>query len=276
MLRLVDEVEGQAPRVGGRVGQEEALGRAAEHVRRGAEALRQHLGGGHGRAAGPHDLADAGERGRAERECRDPGRAVGPVDGGQPQLVGHRERRRVDRAGARHRRDQDGDLRHAGDDGRHADLDQHGREAPLAGGHVEAGRRDRGDLLPDLEAGPGLDEPPEGGGPDLGLVEEAAVADRLADPGQEGRCRRPRARRPARRAGRGGRRDRSGRRRSARWRRGRPRRRGRGRPRRALRSRPSRPGSKIAAVERARRRACSAASRSAQRRTARIGMVPRA
>ena len=101
--------------------------------------------------------------------------------------MGDRERRRVDRAGARHRRDEDGDLRHAGDDRRYADLHEDRREAPLARGHVEAGRRDRDHLFADLEAGPGLDEPPQRGGPDLGLVEEAAVADRLADAGQERR-----------------------------------------------------------------------------------------
>ena len=60
------------------------------------------------------------------------------------------------------------------------------------------------DLLAHLESGPDLGEPAQRGRPDLGRVEQAAVVDRLADAGEEGRVAWPRGRPPARRAGRGG------------------------------------------------------------------------
>ena len=191
MLGLVDEVEGETPRIRGRVRDQQALRRAAEHVRRRAVALRQHLRRRHGWAPRPDDLADPRECRRPERERRDPGGAVGAEDVLEPKLVGGRQRRRVDRTGPGHRRDEDGDLRHAGHDGRRADLAQDGREAPLAGGHVEPGRRDRGHLLAHEEPRAHLLAPAGRRRPDLRFVEQPAVRDRLTDAAeQRGRHRR--------------------------------------------------------------------------------------
>ena len=73
---------------------------------------------------GPTILRTRGKVAVPNVERGDPGRAVRPEDVRQAQLVGDGEGGAVHRAGARHRRDEDGDLRHAGDDGRHADLDE--------------------------------------------------------------------------------------------------------------------------------------------------------
>ncbi len=185
MLGFVEQVDRQPPWVGGLVGDDQALGRPAQHLGRDTVALGEDLGGGHRRAARPDDLAHPRDRGCAERQGRDPGRAVRSVDLADAQLVGDGQGRRIHGPTApRDGRDEDNDPPDPGDDGGRPDLAQDRRIRRLAGGHEQADRRDRCELLPDDESGPDLGRPGATGLGNLGLVEQAAVGDRLADSGR--------------------------------------------------------------------------------------------
>ena len=76
MLGLDQQVGGEAHRVGGVVGDHDALGRAEQHHRGDAVALHLDLGDRDRRRSGPDDLADAGDRLGAEAERGDAGRTV--------------------------------------------------------------------------------------------------------------------------------------------------------------------------------------------------------
>ena len=166
VLGLDQQVGGQPDRVGLAVGDHEALGRAEQHHRRHAVALHLDLGARHRRRSRADDLAHARDRLGAERQRGDAGRAVDAEHVGDAELAAHDEHRRVDRAAAaRHRRHDEHDPRHAGDDRRHAELVGDARVARLPGRHEQPGRRDRRDLLADAQPRLGLEAPVASPGP---------------------------------------------------------------------------------------------------------------
>ena len=75
------------------------------------------------------------------------------------------------------------DLRHAGDDRRHAELVGDARVAGLAGRHEQADRRDRRDLLADVQPRLGLEASSRRGPGHQLLVERPAVGDGVVERG---------------------------------------------------------------------------------------------
>ena len=198
---------------------------------------------------GPTTLRTRGIDSVPKPERGQPGRTVDPEHVGDAELAAHDEHGRVDRpVAAGDRRDDGDDLRHAGDDRRHAELVGDARVAGLARRDVEAGRRDRRDLLADVQAGLGLERPVAGAGHQL-LVERPAVGDGVVERGVD--ARRHRRRRPARRRSPAAGRARARCRRSGPARRTRRGRRASARPRSARRSTPRSSGSKMSASPRA-------------------------
>ena len=98
MLGLGQEVEREQHGIGRVVGEDEALARALQHVRRHAVLDAQQLSDRDGRAAGPDDLAHARDRGAAEGRGGDAARAVDAPDLAQPELRGDVEIGRIDAA----------------------------------------------------------------------------------------------------------------------------------------------------------------------------------
>ena len=181
MLGLDQQVCGEQARIGRIVRDHEALGRPEQHHRRHPVALHLDLRDRDRRRPRADDLSHPRDRFGSEAERRDTGRTVDTEHATDPELATHHEHRRVDLAGAaRHGRDDQGQLGHPGHDRRHSELIRDARIAGLAGRREQAGRRDRGDLLSDREAGLGFDAP-VGGSFHLCFVERTEVVDRIVD-----------------------------------------------------------------------------------------------
>ena len=182
VLRLDQQVGGEAHRIGSGIGDHHALGRPEEHQRRDAVTLHLDLGEGHGRRSGADDHAHPGDRLRAEAHRRDARRAVDAEHLGDPELATDDEHGGVDRpvAAPGNRRDDEHDLADPGDRRRCRQLVGDARIAGLAGRHEQTDRGDRGQLLADDEAGLGF-ETPVGEPGELVLAEGADVGDRIVD-----------------------------------------------------------------------------------------------
>ncbi len=133
VLGLDEQVGREPDRVGGAVGDHEALGGPEQHHRRDAVALHLDLGDGDRRRSGADDLAHLGDRLRAEAQRGDAGRTVDTEHVAQAELAADDEHGRIDLAAAtRNRRHDERQLRHPGDDRRHRQLVGDARIAGLA------------------------------------------------------------------------------------------------------------------------------------------------
>src|SRR5581483_9517470 len=88
VLGFVQQISRQQPDVGAVVSDDQALRWPAEHLRMTAKQLALDLRRLDRRATGAYDLAHLWERFRAERERRDPGRAIGAEHLADPELAG--------------------------------------------------------------------------------------------------------------------------------------------------------------------------------------------
>ena len=180
VLGLVQQVGRQQPGVGAVVGDDQALAGAEEHGRHRPVALHLDLGAGDGRATRADHFAHLGYRLGPKGQGGDTGRAVGPEDLVDAELLGHDQHGRVDYAA------EPGTggtttamLGHTGDDRGRAQLDQHRRVGSLTAGDEQTGAGDGRDLLAHREPGLAF-EAPVPAGHEL-LVEAAHVVDAVAD-----------------------------------------------------------------------------------------------
>jgi hypothetical protein len=184
VLGLDQEVGGEPDRIGGRVGDDDALGGAEQHHRAHAVALHLDLGEGDRRRAGADDLAHLrGDAFGAEAERGDAGRPVDAEHVAEAELAAHHEHRRVDRsAAARHGRDHGDDLRDPGDQRRDGQLVGDARVARLARRREQPGRAIGLIFSPTVRPG-SLSNDQSSRARELVLVERAQVGDRIVDRG---------------------------------------------------------------------------------------------
>ncbi len=151
MLRLDQEVERGEPAMHAVVGEDDRFGRPGRKA--GIDdAGEQPLGRHHPGAAGTDDLQRRLDRLGAVGDCGDRLRAAAFVDRLDPGEARGDQRRRVDRAVGRRRRD-DGEFRHAGHHRRHCGHHRHRRKRALAARNIERHRADRREAVAGKGAG---------------------------------------------------------------------------------------------------------------------------
>ena len=186
VFRLVEHVSCNNPRVGMLIGDDDTFGRTEQHHGRAPVELDDDLRCGHGGSAWSQHFRNPRENASTKRESRDARWAVRANDPLQTQLMRNNEYGGIDRTiGTGHRRHDNSQLRHAGDDGRRPDLDQDRRERAFAARHEEPGRIDRAGYLADEMSRFDLGAPR--GVLDHAFVEGPAVGDSPANRDQQAR-----------------------------------------------------------------------------------------